>query len=263
MSLSDYTFTVFTKAWKTPLPQLAQHIHSLGLAGIELPIRPGYPVTPDNMATELPVAARIFADHGLTIASVVGPLTEKTVAACGAAKVPVLRHMPVVRYTENYMEVEARWRREYEALVPHLSRYGVKLGVQNHCDEYIAPAMGLRHLIEPFDPQHIGAIWDAAHGALNGEDPELGLDIVWSHLCMVNLKNAYWKRTNGPDAPYAQWDHIWTSGRHGLAYWPRVAAVLKKRQYRGVICFSAEYTEEKETDQLIAEDLAFAQSLLA
>ena len=53
--------------------------------------------------------------------------------------------------------------------------------------------------------RYISAVWDAAHNALNGEEPELGLNIVWSHLCLVNLKNAFWRCTTGPEAEDAQW----------------------------------------------------------
>jgi sugar phosphate isomerase/epimerase len=137
----------------------------------------------------------------------------------------------------------------------------VKIGVQNHTGPCVCNAMGLRHLMERYDPRHIGAVWDAAHSALNGEDPELGLDIVWSHLCMVNLKNAFWQRTNGPEAEHAQWRPYWTSGRHGLASWPSVAAELKRRRYRGVVCLTAEYSDEPSLNRLLAEDIAFAKSL--
>ena len=89
--------------------------------------------------------------------------------------------------------------------------------------------MGLQYLIGKYDPKHVCAVWDAAHNALNGEDPEMAIDIVWSHLGMVNLKNAYWVRTTKPEAEYAKWRPFWTTGRRGLASWPRVAAELKKR----------------------------------
>jgi sugar phosphate isomerase/epimerase len=121
--------------------------------------------------------------------------------------------------------------------------------------------MGIRHLIENYDPKHIGAVWDAAHNALNGEEPELAIDIVWSHLCMVNLKNAFWLRTNGPEAEVVSWKPYWTTGRQGLASWPRVAAELKRRNYEGVVCLTAEYSDEGSVNRLIAEDIAFAKSL--
>jgi sugar phosphate isomerase/epimerase len=139
----------------------------------------------------------------------------------------------------------------------------VTLGIQNHCDRCICNAMGLRHLMEKYEPRHVGAVWDAAHNALNGEDPELAIDIIWSHLCMVNLKNAFWRRKTGPEAEHVQWRHYWTSGWQGLASWPRVAAELKRRGYSGVVCLTAEYSDEPSVDRLITEDIAFAKSLFA
>ncbi len=65
------------------------------------------------------------------------------------------------------------------------------------------------------DRRHIGAVLDAAHCALNGEAPQLALDIVWSHLCLINLKNAYWRRTNGPEATVAEYQAYWTSMQTG------------------------------------------------
>ncbi len=312
------TFTVFTKPWKMPLPELARRIAGLGFDGVELPVRPGYPVHPENVAEELPGAVRLLADHGLRIASIAGPADERTIAACGEAAVPViricvsirpdetyfegetrlqpragrrladhrLRHArlagpaaartipacgeaaaPVIRHCvsirpdETYFEGETRLQRQFDTLVPALDRYGVTLGIQNHCGRDVCNAMGLRSLVGQYDPRHVAAVWDAAHNALQGEEPELALDIVGSHLCMVNLKNAFWRRTNGPEAEVAAWRPYWTLGRHGLASWPRVAASLKKRGYSGVICLTAEYSDEDAVDRLVAADLAFARSL--
>ena len=122
--------------------------------------------------------------------------------------------------------------------------------------------MGIRHLIEDYDPRHVAAVWDPAHCALDGEGPDLAIDILWSHLCMANLKNALWLRQNGPEAEYAEWISYWTSGRQGLASWPAVVAELKKRDYAGVVCLTAEYSDHESVDRLIAEDIAFAKSLL-
>jgi hypothetical protein len=80
---------------------------------------------------------------------------------------------------------------------------------------------------------------------------------------MVNLKNAFWRRENGPEAEYAEWKIYWTAGRQGLASWPRVAAELKRRNYSGIVCLTAEYSDERAVNRLIAEDIAFAKSLFA
>jgi len=80
---------------------------------------------------------------------------------------------------------------------------------------------------------------------------------------MVNLKNAYWRRTNGPEAEVAAYEPYWTSGRQGLCPWAEVAAELRRRDYRGTICLPAEYSDEAEVDRLIAADIAYARSLFA
>ena len=238
------------------LPELALHIAGLGFDGVELPVRPGYPVTPDNVETGLPEAVRILGDHGLKIASIAGPTDERTFAACQSAGVLVVRICVGVRSDETYLAGIARLQTEFEALVPLLARYGVTLGCQNHYGNHdVCNAMGLRHLTEGFDPAQVGIVWDAGHNGLEGEPPETAIDIVWSHLCMVNLKSAFWQRTDDG------WQAYWTTGPEGRANWPRVAAELRRRGYNGVVCLTAEYTDESAVDRFIAEDILFARSL--
>ncbi|MCL4508761.1 MAG: sugar phosphate isomerase/epimerase [Chloroflexi bacterium] len=257
------TFTIFTKPWKLEIPVLASYVQQLGFGGVELPVRPGYPVNPDNVESALPQAVKQFQEHGLAIASIAGATDERTITACGAAGVPVIRACISIPKDRNYLEYETEAQREYAALIPALAQARVTIGVQNHCGRDVANAMGLRHFLEPFDRKHVAAVWDPAHCALQGEIPELAIDMVWSHLCMVNLKNAYWLRTNGPEAEYALYKHYWTSGRQGLCPWPTVVRLLKERHYSGPVCLTAEYSDTNSVDRLIREDLAFAQSLFA
>jgi sugar phosphate isomerase/epimerase len=256
-------FSVFTKPWKTlSLAQLGQLVGDLGFDGIELPVRPGFQVEPESVEN-LPQAARTLGDYGVKIFSVAGPCDEATIAACAEAGVPTIRVMARVADGEGYLEAEVRLDREVETLLPLLQEYGVRIGVQNHCGRYVANAVGLRRLIGNHDARHIGAVWDAAHEALSGSEPDLALDAIWSHLCMVNLKNGFWERTNGPESQYAQWRVHWTTGRHGMALWPRVVEELKARAYEGVVCLTAEYSDRQAVDRLIAEDYAFARALFA
>ena len=148
-------------------------------------------------------------------------------------------------------------------MVPRLEESGVTLGVQNHCGRYIANAMDLRHAIGGYDRRHVCAIWDAAHNVLQGEDVDLALDIVWSHLGRVNLKNAFCRRVNEAGAPVARWEYCWTTGREGRADWAWVAEELKQRGYGGDVCLCAEYSDEGAVDRLIREDVEFAKSLFA
>jgi len=262
MEKQQIYFSIFTKPWKMGLDRLGEFVAGLGFDGIELPVRDGYPVEPAQVE-KLPQATRQLARQGVRVFSIAGPSDERTLAACAEAGIPIIRVMVPID-AEGYLATETRMRREYDRLLPLLEQYGVKLGIQNHSGRYIANANGLRHLIEGYDPRRIGAVWDAAHNALNGEEPELALEILWSHLCMVNLKNATWVRKSAPEGTHvseAGWEPYWTGGRQGLASWPRVAAELTRRGYRGVICLTAEYSDPAIVDRQIAEDLAYARSL--
>jgi len=259
--MSGIVFSVFTKPWKTmPIAELAETVRRLGYDGIELPVRPGFQVEPETIGKLLPSAARALKAAGLKIFSVAGNTDEATIAACGEAGVPVIRTMARIPDGANYVEAEAAVQREYDALLPALDRYGVTIGVQNHFGHYVPNAHALLHLIKKYDPKQVAAVWDAAHEALAGGLPQHALDVLWPRLCMVNLKNAFYRRTNGPEAPYATWAHYWTSGRHGLTSWPGVVSELKKRGYKGVVCITAEYSSP-EAERLAAEDLQFARSL--
>ena len=267
MTTYGVTYSVFTKPWRTlSLKRLGEFVAKLGFDGIELPVRPGYQIEPEQVA-KLPQAARQLADFGVKILSVAGPTDEATIAACAAAGVPTIRIMAPVERGESYLQAEARYRREFDALSPLLERYGVQVGVQNHHGRFVANAAGLRRLVEGCDPRYIGIVWDAAHEALEGMEPDLALDTVWSHLCMVNLKNAFWDRMpessrSGSEPQTAEWQVYWTRGPQGRASWPRVAQELRRRAYRGVVCLTAEYTDEEAVDRYIAQDIAFARSLL-
>ena len=261
MSQNDVLFSVFTKPWMDlSVSQLGAFVSGMGFNGVEFPVRPGYQVEPENVGRDLPELARQLADYDVRITSVAGPTDEATMAACAEAGVPLIR-ICVDIGEGGYMENEARAQREFDTLVPLLDKHAITLGIQNHSGRYVCNAMGMRHLMEKYDPRHIAAVWCAAHNALDGESPDLGLDIVWSHLSQVKFKNAFWRRKTGPEAEDMQWSIYWTSGRQGLAAWPLVADELKKRCFKGVVCLDAEYTDHAATDRLIAADIAFAKSL--
>lgn len=263
MGLNGYKLTVFTKPWKDmALEALGDHVAGLGFDGIELPVRPGFQVTPDEVE-RLPEAARILADRGVSIDSVAGPTDERTLAACGEAGVPVIRICVGIPKDKDYLTAIADYQREWDALVPLLARHGVTLGIQNHCDRCIANAMQVHHAISRYDPKHVGAVWDIAHCALDGEVPKLALDILESHLCLVNLKNAMYRLASWPDEREGRWERRWTLGRYGLADWRKAAALLKARGWTGTLCLTAEYADHDAVDRLIADDVAFVHECFA
>ncbi len=263
--MPNYRFTVFTKPWKMPLPELAAHIKSMGFDGVELAVRPGYPVDEENAARELPHAVKIFADAGLTIDSIAANATEPVIRACGNANVPMVRICPGLQKGETYQDGAARLTRDWGSLVPTLDECGVAIGVQNHSGRFVpVHAFGQAELLKNFDPRHVCAVWDAAHNALEGESVEMALDLICGpHLKMVNLKNGFKERVEDGPMGQAQWKTRWVDGKSGFANWPRVAEELTRRAWGGVLCLSAEYRDTANVDTLIQADLDYARQSFA
>lgn len=263
---TPHRFTVFTKPWPDlSLDDLGALVARMGFDGVELPVRPGYQVKPENAAKMLPVAAATLKKHGVDLVSVAGPCTEDMVRACGDAGESILRIMLPIPKELDYLSCIDRARREWEALLPVLEASGVTLGIQNHKGRFLTHAMHLHHALLSYDPKHIGAVWDAAHEAFAGSDPELALDIVWPHLCLVNLKNGLWERDGVDDLGVTQWKSHWVAGHEGLCNWPRVTHELNRRGYTGDICLTAEYSDKTPDDveKLVAADLTLAKRCFA
>lgn len=255
---TELSFAVFTKPWPhLGLADLARHVALLGFDAVELPVRPGFQVSPDRLDL-LAEAVSVLSGEGLTISSLASEPTEALLDAAGNAGIGLVRIMvPVERGA--YLRSEAEAAAKLEQIATLSERYGVKVGVQQHYGDMINSSIGLRSLLEKVRSPSIVAIWDAAHDGLAGLSPESGLDAVWDRLALVNLKNAYWERQEGAE----HWAPHFTCGHSGQMSWPRVADELARRAYRGTICLTAEYNLAAEVDRFCRADLEYARSLLA
>jgi len=255
-------WTVFTKPWRhLSLPELAAHVSALGFDGLELPVRPGFQVEPDAIADGLPEATKICADAGLRIVSVAATPTPRVIEACANSGVSIIRVCLEVPPEKSYMQHEAELRRWIDSLLADLGRHSVQLGVQNHYGDNVCNAMGLRHLLEGYDPHVVAAVWDGAHCGLDGELPHMAADILWPYLCLVNLKNARWAPAGVDAFGAAQWKADFVPGPQGLCSWPAVLRQLVKRGYPGYVCLTAEYSDESGLDDKARADLNWAKQV--
>jgi len=259
------TWSVFTKPWREPqVGALGELVAGMGFDAVELPVRPGYQVTPDEVSTALSAAARELARSGVGIASIASGTDEATFAACADAGVPFIRIMVPIG-VNGYVATGTEIRRVLAGLSERAERYGVRVAVQPHYDDYIADSSELFALLQDVDPRHVAAIWDSAHDALARKRPEHGLELLWPWLGIVNLKSAYYERVDEPASAFGDpvWEPVFTDARSGMAEWGRALAYLAERGFAGPICLTAEYTDESDLVAKVTRDLEYAQSLRA
>lgn len=59
----------------------------------------------------------------------------------------------------------------------------------------------------------------------------------------------------------SSYNRCFTTGRDGLAQWPRAVRSLVSRAYTGAVCLTAEYTDETCLETNIAQDLVYVRTL--
>jgi len=255
--LSKIELTVFTKPWTDPIEVLAEKVAALGLDGIELPIRPGYQVQPDNVKQTLPKVAKVLEGAGLRVRSAAAPLEPDIIAACGDAGIPIVRTMVGIDLAKaGYAETIARHRTLWDQLVPALDKAGVSIGVQNHSGRNVGSAIGLYHLMEQYDPRHVCAILDMAHSAIAGEPADIAVDLLWPRLRgLINFKAAFRERINGPEEAEAEYRTHWTTAAHAGYSWRGLVDDVRKRGFVGVFCLPAEYSDPSGAPQRMGDDV--------
>lgn len=240
--------SVFTKPWTDPLPELAAKLADLGFEGVELAVRPGYQVLPENVSTDLPKAVKLLEENGLKVPSIAGEIDEVTINSCGQAGVGIIRICAPIDMGIGYLASLDSYRRRFDAVLPALERNGVAIGVQNHYGENIGSAAGLAHLLTDYDPKLICAVLDMGHCAVDGEPVRMAVDIARPHLNgLVNFKSACHLRANGPELE-AEYVVHWTTHDHGGYNWRELVSELYGAGFGGTFCMPAEYSIQAGTN---------------
>lgn len=255
-------FSKFMKGYS--VEQLGEKVRSLGFSAIEFPVRPGFQCEPEEVSTRLiPLIKRLRDDFGVDVPIVTNghdPSSSSIQAlyeACGEAGVEFIRPG---YWGVTGMDYWAAYDKAIKQLkgLEHLSeKCGVKTAIHMHSGKLLtANCLGTQLLTRECDPQYVGVYFDPGHMALDGEDYEMGLGIVRSHLCLVGIKNCCYMGSEG------NWKSSWVSLTEGLVPWAAVIQLLKSIDYDGTLCFHAEYSEHDRTADLVASDLQYVCSLL-
>jgi sugar phosphate isomerase/epimerase len=261
--MSTNPLSIFTKPWKQEdASTLAGMVNKWGLDGIELPVRSGYQVEPEGAERQLPAFAKRLGEDGVRIFSVASAIQEEVFAGCALAGVSLIRVIFLNRDPISYWEAERLARVQLDEAARLAEKYGVKVGVQNHGGPFVPQsAMGLYYLVKDYDPAHVCAVWDAGHNALHGEETGKAIDIVSSHLGLVNVKNAVWSWAEGSADTAGRWKKEWTTGERGLASWPDVVRSLHRVGYDGAICLHTEYSDGGKQERFMEEDIRYLKSI--
>ena len=247
-----------------PVPGLGAKALELGYDGIDVCVRPGHPVHPDNAAAELPKAVAAWARQGLScplataatdFVDPAAPGAESLYAACAEAGVPRLK-IGFWRFAqgEDYWQAVDAARRDLEGFARLGEKHGVQTCYQVHSGACLGSnCAGLMHLIRGADPGLVGAYPDLGHLALDGEDWEMGLAMVRPYLSVVGVKDALYRHEPERRPP---WNPCFVKVGEGCVDWDRCLDILSGFGFEGPLTVHTEY----RFDEAIIRQVGWAES---
>ena len=280
----------FTKFWEDlSVRRLGERASELDYDGLDLAVRDGHAIHADNMTDELPTAVRAWRDLGVDCPMIsastdlIDPRADAAISlyeAAAAAGVPRIK-IGYFKFSpgESFEDLWSTARQRLDGFERLSRRSGVQTLYHTHSGQCLGSnCAALRHLLQDYAPEHIGAYVDLGHLAINGEDVQMGLAMLRDRLSAIGGKDARHFPDERPDRRARFADGFVLLGQ-GAAEWPEAIALLKAWGFDGPITVHTEYTTDQDvistvgageyTPEAIAlrargevEDLAYLRGLM-
>src|SRR5688500_37282 len=221
------------------IPRAGKAIKSLGFEGVDLTVRPGGSVLPENARKDLPEAQKTFADLGLKVPLITTAITNtrdahvgdvfETAAACGIRELK----LGYVGYKEfgTIENLIAQVQKDLDGITSLAHSTGVRANIHTHSGPYIStnPAI-VWQLIKDRDPASIGAYVDPGHMTVEGSRDgwRQGLDLLGKRINLLAVKDLAWEQVEDAKLHKKRWRTRIVPLDRGAVAWPEVFDCLKK-----------------------------------
>ena len=175
---TENTICTFSKPFQwLDYDELAVFLSDAGFDGIDLSVRPGGHVIPENIERDLPKAIEAAQKKGLTIPMMVTAITDAedpaTVRILKTASENGVRYYRIgyYRYDKKLSIIQNldTVKRKLANLCELNAKFGIHGAYQNHVGENIgSPVWDLWYLIKDFDHRYIGCQYDVRHAMAEG-----------------------------------------------------------------------------------------------
>ena len=263
-----------------PLARAAAVVAAMGFDGLDLTVRPGGYVLPENAATDLPRAVKTCADAGLTVPMITcgllradaehGQAVMEAAAAAGIRELKYGYH--IYRAYGEFRALLDQARADLANAAAVAQRCGVRLNLHIHSGNFVtANAAIVAQLLADHDPAVVGAYIDPGHMVIEGGVDlwRQGLELLADRTVLMAVKSMAWQHR--PDEG--------RSGRYvakmvplvrGMVDWVAVWRCLLQSGFDGVVSLHGEYQgghswRDLSVDELVdqtREDFAYLRACL-
>ena len=253
--------------------RLAQSVKKLGFSGVDLTVRPGGHVLPEQAAENLPKAVETIRAEGLNVpmistglTSAQDPTAKAILSAAGKLSIPYFKpgyykysFVDVRREVEKAMD-------EFRGLTELSKQFGVQTGFHNHEGNVGAPLWDVAGAIDQLDQKWVGYYFDVRHAVCEGGASgwKIAFNLIAPRIKMIAIKDFYWDKTG------QGWKLVNCPLGQGMVDWKAYFKLLRAANFRGPISLHLEYeipgatkmAKEENTLAAAQRDFEFLKSRL-
>lgn len=275
------TICAFTESFQDlPIPDVCRIFREIGLDGLDLTVRPGGHIAPEDAPRMLSDAAKAAADHGVSIPMLTTAIvdaddvSERLVAAAGELGIRRIK-LGYYRYRDfgTLRQQLEEIRRKLERVAAMTRKHGVLPCVHIHSGDTI-PSHGtqLYLLLQDMPPEEIGAYVDPMHMTIEGGSGgwRQGLDLLAPWIRITSMKNFQWREADPGPRGEPRWRPVKVPLAEGAAPLDQFVDALKTLDRGEIYSLHSEYKgggsfrslSTAECIEQTKQDFAYLQKLL-
>lgn len=232
---------------------MAETAAEIGFDGVDIPVRPGGHVLPEQVQRDLPIAIEACMKAGLTVPMITtgivdadDNLTEPVLKVAGQLGVRFYR-LGYLRYEKELTIPEnlKNHGKTFEVLEKINRKYKIHGAYQNHAGANVgAPVWDLWTLLKGLDPRWMGVQYDIRHATVEGANAwPIGLKLLAAHIKTTVIKDFKWDLVKG------KWRVINIPVGEGMVDFKRYFEQVKALGISGPISMHFEYPMVAENEQ--------------
>lgn len=263
------------------IPEAGKAVKELGFYGLDLTVRPGGHVLPENVKSALPEAVRQLKELGLTVPMITtgivdaaDPASEAIMATAAGQGIRELKlgYWPYRPFGTLQSQLDAA-RKAMDGIEVLARRQDVRASIHVHSGDYLSAEAGnIYLLLKDRDPHYVGAYLDPGHMTLEGAASgwKLGIDLLQNYVSTVAVKSFGLFPEKDAEHGDTRWVDKIVPLREGMVRWREVFKCLKQLGWDGVVTFHSEYQGRQSWRDLTVpelieqtrEDLAYLRPII-
>lgn len=212
---------------------------------------------------------RICSEAGIDICSLTTSLgawdmedIERVMKAANIMNVKNIRVCaPSFDEKENYRTLFERTVKQVKIIERLAEKYCVRANFEMHMWNIIPSASAAFRLVQGFNPEHIGVIYDPGNMVYEGfENYKLGIDLLGEYLAHVHIKNGKWELSETTQDGVEIWKPTWSPFKKGFADIKKFIRNLQDVGYKGYVSVE-DFSNTEDTYSKLKNNIEFLRSI--